>query len=238
VPLDSPVVRERFGSISLPFANSRTALALALAERGEFVEATVRCTEAIQIAEAVGHPHSVTVTYQRMGHLHLRRGIFTRQLLHSSTPWRSVREWTARLSFTLVSSTLGYVYALSGRSAESIPLLEEPSSARLGLTWRANRCEPSAERSVSAGRAGSGCPCRRTARPGSRPSAQRERTRGVHSSAPRRDRGARRSPDIGKAEDHYRQALALAEELGMRPLIAIATLVWANCTGRIGSTTS
>ena len=27
-------------------------------------------------------------------------------------------------------------------------------------------------------------------------------------------------PDIGKAEDHYRQAIALAEELGMRPLIA------------------
>jgi tetratricopeptide (TPR) repeat protein len=26
--------------------------------------------------------------------------------------------------------------------------------------------------------------------------------------------------DIGKAEDHYRRALALAEELGMRPLIA------------------
>jgi tetratricopeptide (TPR) repeat protein len=26
--------------------------------------------------------------------------------------------------------------------------------------------------------------------------------------------------DIGKTEDHYRQALALAEELGMRPLIA------------------
>ena len=27
-------------------------------------------------------------------------------------------------------------------------------------------------------------------------------------------------PDVGEAEDHYRQALALAEELGMRPLIA------------------
>ena len=26
--------------------------------------------------------------------------------------------------------------------------------------------------------------------------------------------------DIGKAENHYRQALALAEELGMRPLVA------------------
>ncbi len=47
VPLDSPVVRERLGGFGLPFANSRTSLALALAERGEFVEA-VRCTEAIQ----------------------------------------------------------------------------------------------------------------------------------------------------------------------------------------------
>jgi tetratricopeptide (TPR) repeat protein len=32
---------------------------------------------------------------------------------------------------------------------------------------------------------------------------------------------AREDPlDIGKAEDHYRQALALAEQLGMRPLMA------------------
>src|SRR5262249_55669425 len=32
---------------------------------------------------------------------------------------------------------------------------------------------------------------------------------------------AREEPlDVGKAEDHYRQALALAEDLGMRPLIA------------------
>jgi heterodisulfide reductase subunit B len=32
---------------------------------------------------------------------------------------------------------------------------------------------------------------------------------------------AREDPlDIGKAEEHYRQALAVAEELGMRPLVA------------------
>src|SRR5262249_36942316 len=34
VPLDSPVVRERFGAIGLPFASSRNSLALSLAERG------------------------------------------------------------------------------------------------------------------------------------------------------------------------------------------------------------
>ena len=30
----------------------------------------------------------------------------------------------------------------------------------------------------------------------------------------------REPPDTAQAEDHYRQALALAEELGMRPLVA------------------
>src|SRR5262249_18579701 len=74
LPLDNPVVRERFGAAGLPFATSRTPLALALAERGEFVEAVPLCTEAIQIAETVGHPYSVTVTYRGMGHLYLRRG--------------------------------------------------------------------------------------------------------------------------------------------------------------------
>src|SRR5439155_7961071 len=38
VPLDSPVVRERFGAVGLPFAFSRSSLALSLAERGEFME--------------------------------------------------------------------------------------------------------------------------------------------------------------------------------------------------------
>src|SRR5262249_20721604 len=74
VPLDSPMVRERFGGLGLPVAFSRISLALALAERGEFVEAVGRCTEAIQIAEAVGHHYSVTVAYRGTGHLHLKRG--------------------------------------------------------------------------------------------------------------------------------------------------------------------
>ena len=86
VPLDNPVVRERFGQIGLPFAISRAALALALAERGEFIVAVARCTEAIQIAEAVGLSYSVTTTHRGMGLLHLRRGDLhqaTRTLEHA-----------------------------------------------------------------------------------------------------------------------------------------------------------
>ncbi len=194
VSLDSPVVRERFGAINLPFANSRASLALALAERGEFVEAIVRCTEAIQIAEAVGHPYSVTATYRGMGHLHLRRGDLHQATLALEHALEICQGVDSPPLFHAVSSALGYAYALSGRSAEAIPLLEEAVERPVIGGGGQIAADHLAERSLSAGRAGSGCPCRRTARPGSRPPAQRERIRGVHSSAPRRDRGARRSP--------------------------------------------
>jgi len=41
--------------------------------------------------------------------------------------------------------------------------------------------------------------------------------------------------DIGKAENHYRQALTLAEELGMRPLIAHCHVGLGKLYRRIGS---
>src|SRR6185503_18810136 len=40
--------------------------------------------------------------------------------------------------------------------------------------------------------------------------------------------------DLGKAENHYRQALALAEELGMRPLIAHCHVGLGKLYRRIG----
>src|SRR4030095_8395351 len=125
LPLDNPVVRERFGSIGLPFAGSRTALALALAERGEFVEATVRCQAAIQIAEVSGNPHSVTVTYQRKGLLHLRRGDLHQATLALEHALEICQGVDSPPLFDAVRSTLGYAYALSGRTADAISLLEE-----------------------------------------------------------------------------------------------------------------
>jgi tetratricopeptide (TPR) repeat protein len=48
---------------------------------------------------------------------------------------------------------------------------------------------------------------------------------------------AREDPlDTGKAENHYRQALALAEELGMRPLIAHCHVGLGKLYRRIGNT--
>ncbi len=222
VPVDNPVVRERFGSVGFPFANSRNALALALAERGEFVEAVARGTEAIQIAEAVGHPSSVAVVYRGMGHLHLRRGDLHQATLALEHALELCQGVDSPPLFHAVSSTLGYAYALSGRSAEAIPLLEEGgerpviAGSNEGQSLRNLRLS---EAYLLAGREADA----RAAAQRALGLARQHKERG-HEAYTLRLLGeiaAREDPpDVGEAKDYYRQALAFAEALGMRPLIA------------------
>jgi tetratricopeptide (TPR) repeat protein len=222
VPLDSPVVRERLGGISLPFAGSRTALALSLAERGEFVEAVVRCTEAVQIAEAVGLPYAVTSMYRWMGHLHLRWGDLQQATLTLEHALELCQGVDSPPLFHAVSSALGYAYALSGRSAEAIPLLEEAVERPVSSgdnEGQSVRTIWLSEAYLLAGREADA----RAAAQRALGLARQHKERG-HEAYTLRLLGeiaAREDPlDLGKAENHYCQALALAEELGMRPLIA------------------
>jgi class 3 adenylate cyclase/tetratricopeptide (TPR) repeat protein len=222
VPLDNPVVRERLGGLGLPFAFSRSSLALALAEHGEFIEAVARGTEAIQIAEAVGHPYSVTVTYRGMGHLHLTYGNLQQAIVALEHALEICQGVDSPPLFHSVSSALGYAYALSGRSAEGIPLLEqaverpELAGSNEGQSLRTMWLS---EGYLMAGREADA----RAAAQRALGLARQHKERG-HEAYTLRLLGeiaAREDPlDIGKAENHYRQALAVAEELGMRPLIA------------------
>jgi class 3 adenylate cyclase/tetratricopeptide (TPR) repeat protein len=237
VALDSPVVHERFGSAGLPFATSRTSLALALAERGEFIEAVDRCTEAIHIAETVGHPYSVTVMYRGIGHLHLRRGDLRQATLTLEHALEVCRVVDSPSLFHAVSSAIGHVYALSGRSAEAISLLEEAverpirtvtlESQSLRTTWlseayllngREADARAAAQRALGLAR------------------QHKERGHEAYTLRLLGEIAAHKDPpDVGDAEDHYRQALALAEELGMRPLIAHCHVGLGKLYRRIGS---
>jgi tetratricopeptide (TPR) repeat protein len=222
VPLDSPVVCERFGGVVLVFAVSRISIAVALAERGEFIEAIARCTEAVQIAQAVDHPSSVTVTYRGLGLLHLRRGDLdqaTRALEHALEICQGV---DSPPLFHAVRSTLGYAYGLSGRGAEAIPLLEQAvDHPVMGATQegKSQRIISLSEGYLLAGREADA----RAAAQRALGLARQHKERG-HEAYTLRLLGEiaeRKDPlDIGKVENHYRQALALAEALGMRPLIA------------------
>ncbi|HJY82028.1 MAG TPA: adenylate/guanylate cyclase domain-containing protein [Candidatus Binatia bacterium] len=222
VPLDSPVVHERLGGVALPFATSRYSLALALAEHGEFVEAVVRCTEAIQIAEAVGHSINVTTMYRGMGLLHLRRGDLHQATLALEHALEICQGVDSPPLFHGVSSALGYAYACSGRSAEAIPLLEEAVERPVlsgSLDGKSLRTIWLSEAYRLAGREADA----RAAAQRALGLARQHKERG-HEAYTLRLLGEiaayKDPPDIEEAENHYRQALVLAEELGMRPLIA------------------
>ena len=222
LPIDNPLARERLGGIGLPFAFSRMSLALSLTECGEFVEAVARCTEAIHIAEAAGHPYSVTAMYRGMGLLHLRRGNLhqaTRALEHALEVCQGV---DSPPLFHTVSSTLGYAYMLSGLHAKAISLLEaalEHPAMSGTQEGRSLRTLWLSEAYLLAGRELDA----RTVAQRALDIVRQYKERGYegYTLLLLGEIAARENPvDSGKAETHYRQAFALAEKLGMRLLIA------------------
>jgi len=136
----------------------------------------------------------------------------------------------------LVAAALGVEYTLSGRVADAVPLLTqamEQSMATEMLVYQALCRLSLGEAQVSAGRL-------------EEPQALAERAlvlarehqeRGHQAYALRLlgEIAARREPpERDQAGDYYRQALALAEELGMQPLVAHCYLGLGKLYARIG----
>jgi class 3 adenylate cyclase/tetratricopeptide (TPR) repeat protein len=74
--LGDGLVGERFDLPLFPSVYSRTILASALAELGEFDQATAVGEEAIRIAAVLDHPYSLAYAYLGVGAVHLRRTTF------------------------------------------------------------------------------------------------------------------------------------------------------------------
>src|SRR5262249_46710573 len=115
---------ERVTQADLPFLPSRARLVLCLAELGEFQEGTTHGDEAVRRAEAVYNPYRLTLEYSGAGHLHLRKGDFDRAITALERSLRLCQTWDIRAWFPTVASALGYAWAVVGRAAEVLPLLE------------------------------------------------------------------------------------------------------------------
>ena len=139
-------IYERFGMAGPPSVHSRAWLARCLAELGMFAEGIAQGKEAVQMAEAVNRPHSLSVAYQGLGFLYFRKGD-----LHKAIPLlerglgacqvANITSWFPRIAWVL-----GSAYALSGRVDEGLPLLRQAleQSAftdRVGSQMRASRWE-------------------------------------------------------------------------------------------------
>jgi tetratricopeptide (TPR) repeat protein len=202
----------------IPSVRSRCWLLTCLAELGEFAEGMACGAEAARIAEAAGHLGSAIFTQSRLGQLVLRRGDLPQAIILLEQALARCRAADMTLFLHGIAGHLGLAYALSGRVAEALPLFEQmveqemastPGNAPLLkgegylLAGNLEEARALAERALVL--------------------SQTHKARGNEAWSLRLLGGIARDgypPDIAQAETHYCQALALANELGMRPLQA------------------
>jgi len=220
--LEGDLIWERAGGASLDSVDSRAWLAEALAQLGEFPAGITHGTEGLRIAEASGHLFSMIIIHGGLAWLHLYQGTLRHAISAlkrgldvcraSDLPFRSLR-------FT---AALGYAFAVSGRIAEALPLLTQAVAQVASerpriryadwLIWLAEGCLLAGRMDEAIREAAYALEL-----------ARRSKQRGNEAWALRLagEIAARRDPsECEKADAAYREALALAAELGMRPLVA------------------
>jgi tetratricopeptide (TPR) repeat protein len=213
---------ERFGQGTLLAVLAHVNLVRALVELGYFGEAMAHGEEAIQIAEQVDHPASLLLACWAAGLPYLRKGEVARAIPWLQRGVRICREIELPTFAHWVSPPLGAAYALAGRTSDAVQLLEDAVTQDLALNILSQHSlmlVHLAEAYLLAG-------CLQL--------AGDQATRALDLARNRKERGyqgwalrllgeiAAQSdpPEVEPAEVHYQQALALAWELGMRPLVA------------------
>jgi class 3 adenylate cyclase/tetratricopeptide (TPR) repeat protein len=214
--------RERFGQVILPAVHSRTWLAWCHAELGMFAEGRALGHDGLRIAEAVTHSGSLMVASFGIGLLALRQGDLSRALPLLERAIGICREADLPSWFPRMAPALGAAYALGGRIADAVALLTQAmeQTTTMGMVGYQALCGLSlGEAQMVAGRL---------------EGAYTLGEQGVALARQHKERGhqayalrllgeittRREPPEHEQAQAHYRQAVALAEELGMRPLVA------------------
>jgi tetratricopeptide (TPR) repeat protein len=212
----------RFGLINLPAVASRVFAIWSLAELGDFPEGRNIGEDAVQIAEAIEQPYSLVTALIVVGLLHRRQGDISKAISTLERAMALCQSTNILLFFPRVASPLVVAYVLAGRAMEAVPLLDQmleriasgnrildlplvltELSEALLLVRRVEEAGALTSRLFELSRTHTG--------------------RGYQAHAWRllgEIAMHRESPDVEQAAAHYHQALALAEELGMRPLQA------------------
>jgi tetratricopeptide (TPR) repeat protein len=222
VALNGAPRHEHFGQAVLPAVMSRAWLALCHAELGMFAEGRALGEEGLRIAEAVNHPLSLIHASWAIGLLALRQGDLRRALRLLEQAMGICERADLTAFFPMVAAVLGAAYTLAGRVADAVPLLTQAMEQIIAtemVGFQAFFGLPLGEAYLLAGRLEEA----RAHAEWALAVAREHQERGheayilwlLGDIAAHRD-----SPELEPAEEQYRQALALAEELGMRPLQA------------------
>ena len=196
-------------------------LAWCLAELGEFTEALTRGEEAVRIALEVDDAYSVVFAYRSLGFVLLRRGDIFQSVSPLERGVELCRAAQVVFPFDIAAGHLGYAYALLGRLAEGVSLIEEAlvDPVATGTSNHPLLMAYLGEAHLLAGRIDEAIKIGRRALE----LAHRQQERGSEAwvlhllgeIAAHAD-----PPELALAGQHYNRARARAEELGMRPLVA------------------
>jgi tetratricopeptide (TPR) repeat protein len=178
--------------------------------------------EGLRIAETVNHPFSLIVTCYGLSVVYLRQGDVHRAIPGLERAMGLCQDWHIPLFLPELAAALGLAYTLDGRVAAGLALVEHgveqevasdrPRRLALFVAWLS-------EAYLLAGRLGDAH--QRAAQ--ALDLARQYQQRGNQAWALwllGESTARQASLDGEPAVSHYRQALALAEELGMRPLQA------------------
>jgi class 3 adenylate cyclase/tetratricopeptide (TPR) repeat protein len=214
--------REHFGFPNLPAVLSRAFLAWCHAELGTFAEGRALGEEGLQIAEAAAHPGSLMQASWGLGLLSLRQGDLGRALPLLERAVGICHEADLPVYFPLMAAALGAAYTIAGRVADALPLLTQV----MEQTITKEMVDDQALCSLFLGEVQlvAGCLEEAHALAEDALALAREHQEHGHQAYALRllgDIAARcEPPEVAQAEAYYQQALALVEELGMRPLQA------------------
>ena len=201
---------------------SRAWLAYTLGELGAFAEGRRHGEEALRLATLEGRGAVPIMARSRLGDLYLAQGDLQHAIRVLDQGLALCRASGNRNWLSRIAAGLGSASALQGRLAEGRALLEEAisESIRMGVLYgHADRVAWLSEVCRLAGRGEEAwqhaCQALDLAR------QQKERGGEAHALYQLGAVQAHADPlDAMQAAAHYQQALALAEELGMRPLVA------------------
>jgi tetratricopeptide (TPR) repeat protein len=210
--------RERFDKFFAVI--SRTWLIWSLSEQGRFAEGLAHGQEAARIAESADHPETVTAACLGNGVLYLNRGDLERALTVLERALFVCRSADLRIWFPETTGILGYAYVLHERLAEGLTLLEQA----LARTTRRARHHPRYLCHLSEGYLLAGRMDEASKFAGHALKRARELKERGHEAWALRGLGEVAShsdpPDTKVGLAWYREGLALATDLGLRPLVA------------------
>jgi tetratricopeptide (TPR) repeat protein len=201
---------------------SRAWLAYTLGELGTFAEGRRHGEEALRLATLEGQGAALIMARSRLSDLYLAQGDLQHAIRVLDQGLALCRASGNRNWLPRIAAGLGSASALQGRLAEGRALLEEAisESIRMGMLYgHADRVAWLSEVCRLAGRGEEAWQHARQARDLAR--QQKERGGEAHALYQLGVVQAHADPlDAEQAAAHYQQALARAEELGMRPLVA------------------